>query len=621
MLRWVAAVLLMGCSAAQPQPTPGLDTTIDLDGASDSETLTTLCEPATVSGCSDDNTAMIRCTADGQSWQLVACVDADGMPTLCNEGQCLVCFPGKRRCRDEDNVDICNEDGTGWIQDHSCNGTLTGQVCETGTCIGLCELSLKWNTYMGCEYWGADLDNGYVEGHIDGAGAQYAVIVSNPHASIPAEVTIENSEGPVLADSDGQPFPVGKLLPGTLRVYRLPRRDVDGTVLSDRAYRIQSSIPTTVYQFNPLANEEVYSNDASLLLPVNVLDRWYFVMTREQGFEGIRAYLTVIGTHDATDVTITVTGSTIPGNGLPALEAGESLSRSLNAFDVLNLETAQVGDDLTGSQVVSSRRVAVFGGSEGANVPNTNHCNLQTGVCEADSETSCETHLDCQAFVTCCADHIEEQMLPVDTWGTAYVCARTKQRGSEAESWRVVAADNNTVLTTTPPQGNFPVLDAGEWIEFESLDHFELTASKPVMVGHFMHSEHAPNPGIQSGDAAIGDPAFLLAIPTIQYRKETIILSPPDFEQSWLNVVSPASATVFLNETVLNQPCAPIGTGEYCLRAVSVPAGNHSVRSEEPIGVTVYGYDQYVSYGYPGGLDLTRMDILTPPTGPYSDGE
>ena len=31
-----------------------------------------------------------------------------------------------------------------------------------------------------------------------------------------------------------------------------------------------------------------------------------------------------------------------------------------------------------------------------------------------------------------------------------------------------------------------------------------------------------------------------------------------------------------------------------------------------PLGVTVYGYDDYVSYGYPGGLNL---DVVDPETG------
>lgn len=138
-------------------------------------------------------------------------------------------------------------------------------------------------------------------------------------------------------------------------------------------------------------------------------------MTHEQEFEGIHAYLTVIKTHAATDVTITMTTHTIPKNGLPTLAPDESLSRSLNAFDVLNLETANMADDLTGSQMVTSHHITIFGENKGTNVPNTNHYDLNAKVCITDPTIAYETHLDCETLVTCYADHIEKQILPINT--------------------------------------------------------------------------------------------------------------------------------------------------------------------------------------------------------------
>jgi len=613
-MRWFLPVLLVfGCSS---QSTPASDTVDEADDVGTNLEVADppLCAAGSIQGCTDDQTGVIQCSDDGMMWAPVACLDDQGLPTLCLDGACLQCFPGTRRCVDEDTVEMCNEEGNGWAHHHSCNGVSTGQVCETGTCIGLCALSIKWNTYMGCEYWAADLDNGYEEDGINAAGAQYALIVSNPHPTIPVDISISDSEGPVTLDSDGDPFPSSKLLPGTLRVYRLPRRDVDGTMLADRAYRVQTSIPTTVYQFNPLANEEVYSNDASLLLPINVLDRWYYVMSREQGFEGIRAYFTVVGTHDDTDVTVTVSSETTPGDGIPALQPGESLTRQLHAFDVLNVETLAIGDDLTGSQIVSSRRVAVFGGSEGANVPNTNHCDEAKGFCEEDGTTPCASHLDCKELITCCADHIEEQLFPVDTWGTHYLCVRTKPRGEELESWRIMAAAANTVIELIPSFVNVPVLNAGEWFEFEYVGNFEVVATKPVLVGQFMQSEYAPNPALQPGDAGIGDPAFMLVVPLAQYRTEYVFLAPPDFEQSWINVMSLMGSEVLLDGSVLPQSdCTPFGVGTHCSRTVEVNPGVHALSSAQAVGLSVYAYDSFVSYGYPGGLDLKKMDLLKPP--------
>jgi hypothetical protein len=44
-----------------------------------------------------------------------------------------------------------------------------------------------------------------------------------------------------------------------------------------------------------------------------------------------------------------------------------------------------------------------------------------------------------------------------------------------------------------------------------------------------------------------------------------------------------------------------IGTTGYKRARISLTDGTHSVVGTEPVGISVYGYDQYVSYGYPGG--------------------
>ena len=136
---------------------------------------------------------------------------------------------------------------------------------------------------------GVDLDNAFVpggrSGYYDAQGAQYAIAVANPPEA-PRDAIVEiwykegGEVGKVPFDVDGNPLPVEPLKPGDLRVYRLPQRNVNGTVLAALAYRVTSSVPIIAYQFNPLENEEVFSNDASLLLPATLLGRDYIVMTR-----------------------------------------------------------------------------------------------------------------------------------------------------------------------------------------------------------------------------------------------------------------------------------------------------------------------------------------------------
>ena len=592
-----------------------------------------LCTPGEFKTCTSDFRGEIVCNVAGDGWESHQCKDDQGKSSLCHvdaEG-CLSCIPGLQRCKDDDQLEICNEDGSEWIDGATCNSDVNGQVCTQGDkgagCVKLCELSLKWNTYMGCEYWGADLDNAFVPGgragYYDANGAQYAIVVSNPNTKLSATVTIYDSDGVVTHDSAQQPFPTGPLGPRELRIYNLPRRDVDTTVQAPLAYRVQASIPITAYQFNPLENVDVFSNDASLLLPENVLGKWYIVMTREQTFEILRSYATVIATQPGeTNVTVTVTAPTLPANGIPHLEPGESITRTMQQFDVLNIETNRPGSDMTGTVVLADRRVAVFGGSEAANAPNTAACNVpageEYGTCAYDDSKECETPLDCLEFNTCCADHLEAEMFPVKTWGKHYIAARTFPRGQERDVWRIMAADDNTQITTVPPQAAIPVLHSGEWFEFESGKDFEIIATKPILVGQFLAAQDAPEPNVngipQPGDAGIGDPAFILAVPFEQYRQDYVILAPNKYELDYVTITAPTGAQVYFDSELLDPTdFEPIGTGEFSAIRFLIDDGSHEIRSEiagDKIGVIVYGYDQYVSYGYPGGLDLRDLGFL-----------
>jgi len=136
-------------------------------------------------------------------------------------------------------------------------------------------------------------------------------------------------------------------------------------------------------------------------------------------------------------------------------------------------------------------------------------------------------------------------------------------------------------------------------------------------VGQFMASELAPNPGGQAGDAGIGDPAFMLVPPTAQLRHDYVVLTPPEFERDFLNLVAPTDGLVEVDgELVPPSTWTPLGTGEWSVARLEVSDGVHWVTAMEDksrLAVLVYGFGQYVSYGYPGGLDLQDLHLVTPP--------
>jgi hypothetical protein len=269
--------------------------------------------------------------------------------------------------------------------------------------------------------------------------------------------------------------------------------------------------------------------------------------------------------------------------------------------------------------ILASKPVAVFGGSEAANAPNTNHCvanpthdpgrvGSHANVCEGDMRTPCQGPADCSFFITCCADHLEQQLFPVKTWGTRYLATRHVARGNESDNWRFLAAEDGTRVTTLPPVVSIPVLNRGEWFDFETQQDFEIASNKPILVGQFMQAEQAPNPGSQPGDAGTGDPAFLLAVPIEQFREDYVFLAPNKYEFDYVNIIAPRDATVEFDGAPLRSgQFEAFGTGEYKVARFLIQDGVHTVRASAPVGVAVYGYDQYVSYAYPAGLNLTEL--------------
>ena len=201
----------------------------------------------------------------------------------------------------------------------------------------------------------------------------------------------------------------------------------------------------------------------------------------------------------------------------------------------------------------------------------------------------------------------------------------------------MVAAEDGTSITLSPPVAGIPVMNAGDVYEFPSVDSFVLSSNKPVMLGQFLASEFAPNvsaglcvngdffgncdnlPGkicftdqecvadAEPGDAGIGDPAFILAVPTEQLRTNYVFLVPNKYADDHLSIYAPLSATVSLDgQSLAGEIWKPISDGWRVLHK-PVEDGVHTLEGTEPFGVMVHGYDEYVSYGYPGGMNVGNL--------------
>src|SRR5690606_7569084 len=176
-------------------------------------------------------------------------------------------------------------------------------------------------------------------------------------------------------------------------------------------------------------------------------------------------------------------------------------------------------------------------------------------------------------------------------------------RGTENDFYRVIAHEDGTQITFTPSLGTLSqiTLNRGEVREFSSKLDFVVEATKPVLVGQFMAGAGATGGGIFSSN---GDPAFLLNIATSQYVSEYIVYVPAGFKSNFLNITAPAGAQITLDGQAIGGSGTAIGTTNWRVFKPAVSGGIHRVVADQPVGLSVYGYDSSVSYAYPGGIAL-----------------
>ncbi|MBM4355636.1 MAG: hypothetical protein FJ109_17910 [Deltaproteobacteria bacterium] len=306
---------------------------------------------------------------------------------------------------------------------------------------------------------------------------------------------------------------------------------------------------------------------------------------RTEGY-ALRGFVAIVAVEQGkTQVQVTPTSPVLQGVGVQAMlpDPSEPYVFELEQGDVLNLETdGAQSSDLTGTLILSDKKVSVFGGHECANVPlGTNYC-----------------------------DHIEQQLIPVPTWGTHYIGDAFKPRNaSQKDVFRVLAGADNVKVTVNPAVAGPYILQKGQWVEFYSGMSFEVVATGPVLLGHYLQGSNyagfSPHPQCSFG-TGIGDPAMTVVLPVSSYQTAYTVLTPESYIEDYINIVAPLGAgkDVFLDGEALSGPFVPVGMNPFEVAIVPVKPGVHVLTSAVPIGLTVYGYDCDVSYAYPGGGKL-----------------
>lgn len=651
------------------------------------------------------------CESDGEFLRPVQ-EDCRAMGLVCEPGLwCVTCHPGQPSCDDNGDAVICADDGSGTTLLDDCD-TDHGEFCDLGRCVNLCEQAVTDRSYLGCEFYAVDLDNAAIGAGRDASSQQYAIVVSNP-GNYATDVVVEIDTGSFGDASTASVVAMTTVLPGDLEVFALPRREVDGSsffqpcasdaecgsasqqcwcrdgmrpggsatdcrcrnasgagglndgthsALTSHAYRIRSELPIIAYQFNPLDNVGVFSNDASMLIPTSAIGTRYTVIgwpqtianstsaaedfdgllePEDTEYEDLRAFLTIVGTEASTHVTVTL-GPQVryivppPSISAPGVD-GDVWEFDLGAFDVVNLESQGFNADFTGTTIVASAPVSVFTGSEASDAP----------------------RFEDLANRRCCADHLEEQLFADNTLGRRFFIGRTPPRSpaldaafidtssvgsfEEPEYVRILAVEEGLtdVTTTLPPPDDFYQLEQGESVIISTLAgeprrsrDFEINATRAISVLQAIASQEAvgiPNnlPG--------GDPAIIAVPPFDQWRRDYVFLTPGSYAFDFVTIVAPRLTQILLDERPLADFECEIGAADGRDRRMGDPPpdyvvyrcqlsypdvigppnvrvepgvqddGYHTLRATDPVSIVITGFDAFVSYGYVGGANLTGI--------------
>ena len=504
-----------------------------------------------------------------------------------------------------------------------------------------CEEASNVKSYVGCEFWPTITFNP-VWSIFD-----FAAVVANT-ASSSAQVSVDRGGVAVTSTT---------IAPGAVGVVYLPwvgdlkgpdfddcttgARPTGSVLVVGGAYHLTSTVPVTVWQFNPL--EYVagsggppgknwtcpyppaacngngtdclsVTNGASLLLPTAGMTGTYRLFGKSATTYGTDTppqddmdspgAFAITATSNATHVTVDlVLGADLAaGPGVPATSGGGMQTFTLNAGDVVELVAARgltygaPDDDLSGSLVTSDQPIQVIAFNAITDMPSP----IVAGGGWAD--------------------HMEETVLPAESLGAHYlVVPPTAPAGmmSYGHYVRFYGNVDGTTLTYpsgTPPAGAPATLNAGDVVDVPSIvtEPFEVQGSHALAIASIMPGGQIQDPG--SNDPQ-GDPSLTFEVAVEQFRHAYVFLAPTDYAESYADVLVPSGAQVSLDSQPLAGTTSAIGSsGWSVVRAAlsGATGGSHVLTADQAVGVQIMGFGHATSYYTPGGYNVNH--IAPPPT-------
>lgn len=498
-----------------------------------------------------------------------------------------------------------------------------------GQCVPACQSAADNKSTVGCDYYSVDLA---FEGEADGA-CLAAYVANTWTTDVTLGVTYKGKSLPVAnfarlpvgsgASLTYQNLPNGKLPAGKVAILFLA--DQSGSVGHSGApcpvtaanttdpigsevtavldaFNITSDRPVVAYDIWPYGGSNTFISSATLLIPTSAWDTNYLTIdayaapswatstTPQQPFTQI------VAAANNTTVTISPTAPIVGGTGVAATGKGQPHTYNLNAGQVLQFKQF---DELNGSAVQSNNPIGVWGG----------HACMEIDT----PDTWC--------------DGAHQQLFPIKAMGNQYVAVKYKDRSSNVETppWRIMGVVDGTTLSYSPskPAGAPATLKSGQVVLFKTGTPFVVTSQDAQHP--FYMSGHMTGQSTGGIDMTTGDPEFVNVIPPAQFLPRYIFMTDPTIGFTELVLVRGPDANSNLQDVTLD--CLGVVKGWATIPGTSFQwarveitnagapvgkcdSGYHEIHSTSPFGITIWGWDQYVSYAYPGGASVQPINSV-----------
>ena len=323
--------------------------------------------------------------------------------------------------------------------------------------------------------------------------------------------------------------------------------------------------------------------DVASILPTTALLDEYMIQTYRNSSQK-QSYppeFLIVATQDSTIVDITptwVTQYNKPANERFEIRLNRGESYQVQAEEVLN-------STLSGSLVKArgGKKIAVFNGDQSESIPYGGGTD---------------------------GDHLFEQAMPVDYWGTKFVITRSLNR--EIDKVCITAKNDDTTIKRNGVV--IATIKSGQTFELDILNPDEscyIETSCPCAVYLYLVSNHKFDTS-----KALGGPSMIWINPLEQMIKEInfCTYTTPSTSNHYINIVTKTSSTggVTLsgvstgNKALTFNPVT--GNTDYSFAKTTLADDSYSLKSSTGVIAHVYGLGENESYGYSVGGAVKSLE-------------